>query len=103
MGLSFYHAGIFCTLSMTLINFSAASPLCCNITGKAGGGTPNSGFPTLISENAIKEFQLMLFLENLEASLFATGLANITSWGANGYPNDTVEIIGKVAAVSVAK
>ena len=103
MDLFFYLAGIFCALSMTLINFSAASPLCCNITGKAGGGPPNEGFPTLISENAIKEFQLMLFLENLEASFFTTGLANITSWGANGYPNDMIEIIGKIAAVSVPK
>jgi len=98
-----YLAGIFYTLSVILVNFSAASPLCCNIAGKAGGGPPNSGFPTLISENAIKEFQLLLFLENVEANFFTTGLANITSWGANGYPNDTIKIIGKVAAVSVPK
>ena len=102
MSLFFYLASILCTLSMISINFSAASPLY-NITGKAGGGPPNSGFPTLISENAIKEFQLLLFLENLEAFFFATGLTNITSWGANGYPNDTTKIIGKVAAVSELK
>jgi hypothetical protein len=45
--------------------------------------------------------QLALFLENLETSYFLTGLTNITRWGLRVYPNDTVEIVSKVAAVTV--
>ncbi|KAI9855635.1 MAG: hypothetical protein M1813_009681 [Trichoglossum hirsutum] len=64
----------------------------------AGGGLPNVGIPTLISPGAIKEFQLALFLENLESSFFNTGLTLIRKWGINGYPNDTIEVISRVAA-----
>ena len=56
--------------------------------------------PPSISASAVKDFQLALFLENLEVSFFQAGLADITKWGANRYPNDTIEIVTKVAAVS---
>ena len=65
----------------------------------AGGGPPNSGFPILISQKAIQEFQLTLFLENLESFFFKSALTNLSAWGTMGYSNDTVELISKVAAV----
>ena len=85
-----------------LASFTAAAPLCSDTINTAGGGPPNSGDPMLISPNAVKEFQLALFLENLEYFYFQTGLQNASQWGINGYPNDTVEILGKIAAVSFA-
>jgi hypothetical protein len=54
----------------------------------------------LISPEAIKGFQLALFLENLESSFFNTGLTLITNQGTSGYPNNTIEVVSKVAAVS---
>lgn len=87
---------------LALASFAAAAPLCSDIINTAGGGTPNSGDPMLISSNAVREFQLALFLENLESFYFQTGLQNAFQWGINGYPNDTVEILTKIAAVSFA-
>jgi hypothetical protein len=55
----------------------------------------------VISTDAIKELQLAFFLENLEASFFTVGLTNITGWGTDGYPNDAIQVVSKVAAVSV--
>lgn len=81
------------------ISCVAAAPLSSDVAIQAGGGLPNNGFPTLISEDAIKEFQLTLFLENLEAFFFKSGLANLTSWETSGYSNDTAEVISKIAAV----
>ena len=86
-------------VSSIAIGLAAAAPLCSNVTNVAGGGLPNSGRP-LLSPAAVKHLQLALFLENLEFSYFSSGLPNITEWGTNGYPNDTIEIVSKVAAVS---
>ena len=84
-----------------LAGLATAAPVCSDTINTAGGGPPNSGDPILISEVAVKEIQLALFLENLESSYFQTGLQNISQWGANGHPNNTVEIISKIAAVSL--
>ena len=80
--------------------FTAAAPLCSDTIDTAGGGLPSSIEPIMISENAVKEFQLALFLENLESSYFQTGLQNVSQWGINGHPNDTIDILSKIAAVS---
>src|SRR5438094_10450330 len=93
-------SSILYTSSVILVAITAAAPFCPNTTNTAGGGLPNSEIPILISDTAVKEFQLALYLENLEASYFQTGLKNVTLWGTNGHPNDTIEIISKIAAVS---
>lgn len=79
------------------IGFAAAATIC---PDEAGGGLPNSGRPLLLSPAAVKDLQLALFLENLELAYFSSGLSNITTWGTSGYPNDTIEVVSKVAAVS---
>ena len=88
--------------SVTISGLAAAAP-CSNMTDMsniAGGVLPNSAKPLLISASAVKGLQLALFLENLEATYFLDGLTNITGWGVRGYPNDTLAIVSKVAAVS---
>jgi hypothetical protein len=86
--------------SVVVGSLVAAAPLCNNTTDVAGGSSPDFGMPSSISTSAVKGFQLALFLENLELSFFQAGLANVTKWSANGYPNDTIEVVTKVAAVS---
>lgn len=86
--------------SFTVGGIAAAAPLCSETVDTAGGGPPNSGMPIVISAGAIRELQLAHFLENMEASFFNVGLTNITEWGASGLPNDTIEVVGKIAAVS---
>lgn len=78
----------------------AAAPLCSETINSAGGGPPSSVIPTAISSCAIKELQLAYFLENVEASFFNAGLNNLTEWDTSGLPNDTSEVITKIAAVS---
>ena len=80
----------------------AAAPLCNNTIDMAGGGLPNANMPPSISASAVKDFQVGLFLELLELSFFQAGLANITKWNTTGYPNDTIEIVTKVTAVSAS-
>ncbi|KAH8653981.1 ferritin-like domain-containing protein [Tricladium varicosporioides] len=86
------------TYSAVLGSLAAAAPLCNNITEAAGGGVPRFGGLSSISAGAVKGFQLALFLENLESSFFQTGLSNITKWGINGYPSDTIQVVTGVAA-----
>ena len=67
----------------------------------ASGSLPNSGIPTVISAGVIKELQLVYFLENLKVLFFNTGLTDITKWGTSEYYNNTIEIVTKIAAVSI--
>ena len=92
--------GLLYASSIVVGSLVAAAPLCNNTINVAGGSLPDIGMPPSISASAVKDFQLALFLENLEVSFFQAGLANITKWGAYGYPNDTIEVVTKVAAVS---
>jgi hypothetical protein len=82
------------------MGFAVAAPLCSDDANVAGGGLPNSVRPLALSSAAVKDLQLALFLENLEVSYFSSGLSNITKWGTNGYPNDTIEVVSKITAVS---
>ena len=92
--------GLLYASAIVIGSFVAAAPLCNNITAAAGGGVPDTGKPSSISTSAVKGFQLALFLENLEMSFFHTGVTNLTEWGIYGYPNDTMEVVTGVAAVS---
>jgi hypothetical protein len=53
-----------------------------------------------MARNTINGLQLALFLENLEYSFMNMSLANLTEWGITRYPNDTIQVIEKVVAVS---
>jgi hypothetical protein len=97
---SSYFISVLSAFLPTLSVFAAAAPLCSDTINTAGGGPPNSAEPYSISANAVKEFQLALFLENLESFYFQTGLQNVSNWGTNGHPHETVEILSKIAAVS---
>lgn len=82
------------------LGVTSALPLCSETIAVAGGGPPNSGLPSLVSKATIKELQLALFLENLESAFYSAGSSNIAGWGVYGYPNDTVGVVSKIAAVS---
>jgi len=92
---------LFPVLSFTFGVLVSGAPLCPDIISTAGGGLPNGTLPPAVSQSGIKEIQLALFLENLEVSFFTAGVANISRWGTNGYANDSMEIVNKIAAVSV--
>jgi hypothetical protein len=92
--------GLLYASAIVIGSFVAAAPLCNETIDVAGGSLPDIGKLSSISTSAVKGFQLALFLENLEASFFQTGLTNITEWSIDGYPNDTIEVVTGVAAVS---
>ena len=87
--------------SIALGSFAITAPLCSKTIDTAGSGPPNSRIPTVISAGAIKELQLAYFLENLEVLFFNTSLTDITKWGTSEYHNNTIEIVTKIAAVSI--
>lgn len=91
---------IFLALS-SLVRLTSCTPLCADIVAVAGGGLPNGEKPIFISEDAVSDIQLALYLENLESSFFRSGLQNISSWVTQSFPNDTTEILSKIAAVSL--
>ncbi|EHY57098.1 hypothetical protein ABEF92_003982 [Exophiala dermatitidis] len=93
-------SAIFCFVlpSLTRMATTAAAPLCPDTINTAGGGIPDSNEPPMVSAEAIKEFQLALFLENMELSYLQSGLQNISTWGTAGYPNDTTEVLSTIAA-----
>lgn len=86
--------------SFMMEGIAAAASLCSETMDKAGGGPLNSDMPTVISAGATKELQLAYFLENMKVSFLNAGLANFTEWGTGGFPNDTFEVVSKIAAVS---
>jgi hypothetical protein len=65
----------------------------------AGGGPPNDRLPALITDHTITQFQLALFLENLESNFLQAGLQNMSSWAARTYTNGTTDNLKKIAAV----
>ncbi|KAH6665211.1 hypothetical protein B0J14DRAFT_620947 [Halenospora varia] len=79
----------------------ATAPLCNNITDIAGGSLLYIDKPSSISTSAVKDFQLALFLENLEASFFQAGLTNITGWNISGYPHDTIKVQEEVYVTTI--
>jgi len=70
------------------------------ITQAAGGGLPNTPGTPHLSQNAINNFQLANFLENLESAFFQEGLANFSAWGTGGQTNgvSNMVVISHVAA-----
>ncbi|KAI4186261.1 MAG: hypothetical protein L6R41_003596 [Letrouitia leprolyta] len=52
----------------------------------AVGGPPNGGAPKGISQAAIKNFQAVNFLENIESSFFESGLYNLSNSWYHGDP-----------------
>jgi hypothetical protein len=52
-------------MSSIAISLAAATPFCPNITNLTGGSLPNSNRLLLLSLAAIKDLQLVFFLENL--------------------------------------
>jgi hypothetical protein len=92
--------GLLYASSMVVGSLVAAAPLCNDTIDIAGGGLPNTNMPPSISASAVKDFQVALFLENLGLSFLQAGLANMTKWNTTGYPNDTIEVVTKVVAVS---
>jgi hypothetical protein len=89
------------SLTLTVLTKAAPAPLCPELIKTAGGGLPNITLPATVSQSALKEIQLAQFLENVEVNFFSTGSANITEWGTGGYSNDTIDIVSKIAAVSL--
>ena len=77
------------------------APLYFNTIAIVNSSPPNSGVLTVISAGAIKELQLAHFLENLKVFFFNTSLTEITKWGINKYPNDAINVISKIAAISI--
>lgn len=74
-----------------------------NITTIAGGSIPNVSQPLILSSSAQVGFQLLQFLEILEVYLYYEGLQNFTTgvYSTSGFPNDTIEVVTKTAAVSI--
>lgn len=73
-----------------------------NISITAGGGLPNSSAAITPTPEGITGLQLLIFLENLEAYFYYEGLQNLTNlWDTSGLPNDTTDVIAKIAAVCI--
>ena len=73
-----------------------------NVAGIAGGAPPNAPPPKNISDPAIKGFQGVNFLENLESAFFEQGLQNLTNYWNKDHENDlAISIVTKVQAQEV--
>ncbi|MCJ1285719.1 hypothetical protein MMC26_005060 [Xylographa opegraphella] len=64
----------------------------------AGGGVPDGPLPSALSKSALNDIQVANFLENLESAFFQAAVTNITAWGTTGFPDDTLDIVRRVAA-----
>ncbi|KAI9698137.1 MAG: hypothetical protein M1836_004139 [Candelina mexicana] len=74
------------------------SPPSQDVINLAGGPPPTLPPPPSLSASASERLQLGLYLENLEADYFNSGLANISTWGLVGIPPNIVDGLGPIAA-----
>ena len=73
-----------------------------NVADAAGGAPPNGPPPMNISDGAVKDFQGVNFLENLEAAFFEEGLQNLTNvWNGDHKFDRAIEVVTKVQAQEV--
>jgi len=70
------------------------------VINTAGGDVPNAPPPPSLSSATLRSFQVAEFLENMESAFFQAGVKNLTAWGAQGYPANTLDVVSRVAAVS---
>lgn len=70
------------------------------IISTAGGDVPDAPPPPSLTSGTLASFQVAEFLENLESAFFQAGVTNLTVWGTQGYPANTLDVVAKVAAVS---
>ena len=79
---------------------AAQAPLSPAVISTAGGGLPNAPPPPTLSNYTLNGFQIAEFLENMESAFFQAGVKNLTQWGTQGYPVNTLDVVSRVAAVS---
>lgn len=60
---------------------------------------PNTPPPPTLSNGTLNDFQIAQFLENMESAFFQAGVKNLTEWGTQGYPANTLDVVSRVAAV----
>ncbi|KAH8726694.1 ferritin-like domain-containing protein [Phaeosphaeriaceae sp. PMI808] len=86
---------IFAIISLSLATFARCAPFL--DIGIAGGGLPNSPLPVEISVGGAKDVQLTQFLENLEVSFFSAASTNLSIWGNEGYSNNSLGTVNRIA------
>ncbi|KAL6721531.1 hypothetical protein ACLMJK_000635 [Lecanora helva] len=80
-------------------NALALLPRTQDVADVAGGAPPNGPPPANISDAAVKDFQGVNFLENLESAFFEQGLQNLTNkWNDNHKIHLAIDIVTKVQA-----
>jgi hypothetical protein len=89
---------IFATISLSFATFARCAPF--PDIGIAGGGFPNSPVPVEISVSGAKDVQLTQFLENLKVSFFSAASTNLSIWDTEGYSNNSLDTMNRIAAVS---
>ena len=89
---------LFAIISFSFASFARCAPSLDIWT--AGGGPPSSPVPDEVSVIGAKDVQLTQFLENLEVSFFSAASTNLSNWGPEGYPNSSIGILTRIAAVS---
>ena len=60
---------------------------------------PNAPPPPTLSNITLNDFQVAEYLENMESAFFQAGVKNLTLWGVDGYPANTLDVVTRVAAV----
>ncbi|MCJ1473415.1 hypothetical protein MMC13_002066 [Lambiella insularis] len=73
-------------------------PLSPALISEAGGDVPNAELPSSLSQATLNDIQVANFLENLESAFFEAAVTNLTQWGTAGFPDDTLDIVKRVAA-----
>ncbi|MCJ1248777.1 hypothetical protein MMC30_005996 [Trapelia coarctata] len=68
------------------------------VISTAGGNIPNAPPPPTPSNATLNDFQIAEFLENMESAFFQAGVKNLTAWGMDGYPANTLDVVSRVAA-----
>jgi len=83
-------------------NALALPPRTQSVADIAGGAPPNGAPPMNISDNAVKGFQAVNFLENMESAFFEQGLQNLTNYWNNDHKLDlAIDVVTKVQAQEV--
>ncbi|MCJ1434748.1 hypothetical protein MMC27_004118 [Xylographa pallens] len=90
--------GVVSVTAVPIRRHAAPMNISTEVVSIAGGGVPNTPLPSSLAESTLNDIQVASFLENLESAFFQAAVANITAWGTTGFPDDTLDIVRRVAA-----
>ena len=86
-------------LAAVAVQAQIAPSISSSTAAAAGGSIPTQDLISNVTQNGLDQLQISLYIENAANALLYLGANNISTWGIENYPNDTLAVITAASAV----